>query len=465
MSGLQGNAARTVSSPGTQNLDLSWIDAFWAQAGNYIFSREEDGVLILPPNRVYRLNSTGADCIRFLKNGGSFGALQENPAKTQKVSPERIAQIDLFFKILSGLYQGDGRADAALERVPFDFDFTKLPILGEIAVTYRCNNSCRFCYAGCSAGTESDARGGSGIANRMGTADLPTEKLKRIIDIFRKDAKIPFFSFTGGEPLLRGDLEELIEYAVKSGLEINLISNGTLASPERAVSLYKAGLRTAQISVEASDEALHDMLIGRKGAFRETIDGIQALIGAGISVQTNTTINKANCDTVHLIPAFLAELGVHRFAMNMYIPAAEGAPESVREELFIGYDEIGEVVEEVRSAAAAVNAVFYWYSPVPMCYYNSIAKGLGNKSCAAVDGLLSVAPNGDILPCSSWDEPVGNLLEKPFGDIWFSERARFFKHKEFAPAQCKTCSSFTACQGACPLYWSACGESLLEAHR
>ncbi|MDR1748955.1 MAG: radical SAM protein [Spirochaetaceae bacterium] len=446
------------SSAGIQNSELSWIDEFWAQAGNYIFSREEDGVLILPPNRVYRLNAAGADCIRFLKKGGSFGALQKEPGGAKKPSSEQTAQIDRFFMTLAGLYQYDIHAEAALERVPFDFDFTKLPILGEIAVTYRCNNSCLFCYAGCSAGNSGLASRG-GTANRAGMEDLPAEKLKRIIDIFREDAKIPFFSFTGGEPLLRSDLEDLIEYAVGTGLEVNLVSNGTLATPERSRALYGAGLRTAQISIEAADEGLHDMLTGRDGAFRETIAGIEALRDAGISVQTNTTINRANRDAVPLLPAFLAERGIHRFAMNMYIPAAEGP----REELFIGYDRIGEVVEQVRDAAAAVNAVFYWYSPVPMCYYNSIARGMGNKNCAAVDGLISVAPNGDILPCSSWDEPIGNLLEKPFGDIWFSQRARFFKHKEFAPEKCKTCSSFTACQGACPLYWSACGESLLEA--
>jgi radical SAM protein with 4Fe4S-binding SPASM domain len=96
---------------------------------------------------------------------------------------------------------------------------------------------------------------------------------------------------------------------------------------------------------------------------------------------------------------------------------------------------------------------FYWYSPTPFCTYNPIARGHGNKSCAAADGLLSVAPDGSILPCSSWDEPIGNLLEKNFGELWFSEKARFYKEKHFAPVPCRTCDSFIACQGACPLYW------------
>jgi radical SAM protein with 4Fe4S-binding SPASM domain len=156
------------------------------------------------------------------------------------------------------------------------------------------------------------------------------------------------------------------------------------------------------------------------------------------------------------MPAFLAELGIQRFAMNLYIPAGRD-----KKDLFVGYHEIGPLVDQVRKAAFNRGLTFYWYSPTPFCYYNPIARGLGNKSCAALDGLISVAANGDVLPCSSWDKPLGNLLRKPFPEIWFSRRARFFKQKRFAPASCKGCSAFTACQGACPLYWRARGGDLL----
>jgi radical SAM protein with 4Fe4S-binding SPASM domain len=431
---------------------LSWVDQFWARAGNYIFSREEDGVLILSPNRVYKINPTGAALIRFLKEGGKIADLIRQ-------FPERLYPIEEFFKTLGGLYSGG--ADSKLRRSPFSFDFTRLPILGEIAVTYRCNNRCVFCYAGTPRPPSSADPGPAeyaGVANRAGMGDISAGEWKKIIRLFKEEAKIPFFSFTGGEPLLRRDLEELIAYAVSLGLEVNLVSNGTLADNRRAASLYEAGLRTAQISVEAPEAELHDSLAGRDGAFAETAAGIKALAEAGISVQTNTTITRRNIAAVPEMPPFLAGIGIRRFAMNMYIPAAG----PLREDLFVGYDEIGAVVDLVRKRAFASGLTFYWYSPTPFCYYNPIARGMGNKSCAAADGLISAAANGDLLPCSSWDEPIGNLLTEPFGDLWFSERARFFKHKHFAPESCKTCASFTACQGACPLYWRFRGEGLLE---
>ncbi|HTP60097.1 MAG TPA: SPASM domain-containing protein, partial [Spirochaetia bacterium] len=93
------------------------------------------------------------------------------------------------------------------------------------------------------------------------------------------------------------------------------------------------------------------------------------------------------------------------------------------------------------------------------CHYNTIARGLGNKSCAAMDGLLSVSPIGDVLPCSSYPQAMGNLLETPFRDIWFSERAAWFKNKRYAPSACGGCESFTACQAACPLYWKWAGTA------
>jgi radical SAM protein with 4Fe4S-binding SPASM domain len=141
----------------------------------------------------------------------------------------------------------------------------------------------------------------------------------------------------------------------------------------------------------------------------------------------------------------------------MYIPGS-----SYREDLLVAYDEIGGVVDGVRKAAFETGLTFYWYSPTPFCYYNPVARGMGNKNCAACDGLLSVSASGDVLPCSSWDESVGNLLREPFSGVWFSQRARFIKGKNAAPVKCKACSSFTACQGACPLYWNTCGEKLLE---
>jgi len=431
---------------------LRWVEEFFRDAGPHIFAREEDGVVILPPNQVYKANATGIAIVCHLKAGGRVRDIPGIQAA------DRARQVGAFVSDLRSLYLGEPAADgrAPYETIPYDFQYTRLPILGEIAVTYRCNNACLFCYAGCgqAAGCTTAPRAVTG------EREMTLAETCRVIRLFKEEARIPFFSFTGGEPLLRGDLEEMISYARQIGLQVNLITNGTLATPDRARRLYDAGLRTAQVSIEAPEASTHDALTARPGSFQATIKGIHALQATGISVQTNTTVSATNAADAPRMPAFLKSLGVTRFAMNLYLPGATGpAHAGAPDALLVPYSRAGLTVDAVRAAARAEGMIFYWYSPLPHCHYNTIARGLGNKSCAAMDGLLSVSPSGDVLPCSSYPEPMGNLLTAPFADTWFSERARHFKSKEYAPAECEGCGQFTACQAACPLYWKNVGTA------
>jgi radical SAM protein with 4Fe4S-binding SPASM domain len=103
-----------------------------------------------------------------------------------------------------------------------------------------------------------------------------------------------------------------------------------------------------------------------------------------------------------------------------------------------------------------------WYSPTPVCLFNPVAHGLGNKGCAACDGLLSVSPAGEVLPCSSWPEPVGSLLDEPFHAVWNTARGAWIRDKKSAPEGCDACEDFALCQGACPLYWRHFGFAELQ---
>jgi radical SAM protein with 4Fe4S-binding SPASM domain len=438
---------------------LSWIDDFFREARAHIFAREEDGVVILPPNQVYKANATGINIVKHMLGGGKVSAIPGI------ADPERARQVAAFVSALRALYLGEPTADgrSPFETVPYTFQYTKLPILGEIAVTYRCNNACVFCYAGCGgkgAGCTTSPAAASARTPRDTAAgrEMSLAEIERVIRIFKDEAKIPFFSFTGGEPLLREDLEEMVAFACHLGLQVNLITNATRATRTRARQLFRAGLRTAQVSIESLDPETHDLLTARPGSFASTLEGIANLRAAGLSVQTNTTVTAVNAADAARMPTFLKALGVSRFAMNLYLPSDDG-PESREhaEALFVSYTRAGAIIDAVRAAARAEGMTFYWYSPIPHCHYNTIARGLGNKSCAAMDGLLSVSPAGDVLPCSSFPEPMGNLLSADFNDVWFSPRASFFKNKQYAPAECAGCESFTACQAACPLYWRFAG--------
>jgi radical SAM protein with 4Fe4S-binding SPASM domain len=454
--------------------ELAWIDGFAAGIKKYVHIRAVDRVLILPPNKVYKLNPTGLALLGAVLRGKrikSFRILHD---------PEKARQVHEFFCDLRAFFHGcpgPPEQRRAVETTPFDFNYTVLPVLGEIALTYRCNNRCSFCYVGDTGAESPEARqpgkerrrarpGGEPRAEELTTSrvmpaaeELTTARVKKIIRIFKYRAGIPFFSFTGGEPLLRPDLERLIRYAVRLGLRVNLITNGTLADRRRARALRKSGLTTAQVSVESPLPDIHDTLTGIPGSFSKTIEGIRNLTAAGISVQTNTTLNRINARSIEGLPGFLKQLGIRRFSMNLYIPTGN---RQARDELFFAYADTGTIIEQVKKQARPLGLTFYWYSPLPHCYYNPLAAGLGNKSCAAMDGLLSVSPAGDVLPCSSYHSPMGNLLRRDFNEIWFSARAAYFKQKRFAPKACAGCPDFTACQSACPLYWEYAGTGELN---
>ncbi|HNW44184.1 MAG TPA: radical SAM protein [Elusimicrobiales bacterium] len=438
---------------------VEWIDDYVRRIKPYVRVREKDSLLIKIPNQAWKLNPGGVKLLAFLLGGGTVMQVLEKYEDKESISLDVYA----FFRDLGALLKGcyDERAPRrAVEKTPFALPFNQLPVLSEIALTYRCNLACRFCYASCGCRKDLSSRSGDDSAKELGTA-----RVKEMIDIIAGEAQIPSLSFTGGEPLLRRDIAELVAHAKKRGLWVNLITNGTLADAGTVAGLKAAGLDSAQVSIEAGEAALHDRIAAVPGAFARTLAGVKNFMAAGVRVHTNTTVSALNKDAVEQIAGLVKELGLKKFSMNMLMPV--GTAGVNLEETFISYTEIGPVVERARARAAALGLEFMWYSPTPVCIYNPIARGLGNKGCSACDGLLSVAPNGDILPCSSYPKPMGNLLEHRggFAGLWSSAPFKYFQEKRFAHALCKACDALAHCNGACPLYWERAGYKELEAAR
>ena len=427
---------------------LGWVEDFARSIRPYTALRREDSLFILLPNQAYRLNPTGVDVVGHLFGGGG---IEDFLAKRGNGSAEARRDLYHFFCDLRALVSGcmgDGHGRKAVEQVEFRAPFSELPVLSEIAVTYRCNLACRFCYAGCGCRRSDDQ------------AEMRTEEVVRILRIIHDEAGVPSVSFTGGEPTLRKDLPRLVSAACGIGLRVNLITNATKITPERAAELAQAGLYSAQVSIEGPSAESHDSQTAVAGSFERSWRGIENLIAAGIRTQTNTTLTGANAGEAEGIVELLAERGMKRFAMNMLMPCGSSRTHG---DLRISYSEIGEVISRVQRRARELEIEFLWYSPTPYCIFNPISSGLGNKGCAACDGLISVSPTGEILPCSSFEYGVGNLLEGDFRGLWTSARARYWRSKRYAPPQCSGCPTFDACAGACPLYWNEYGTAELEA--
>jgi len=426
---------------------FDWVDDYFAHVRPHFAVREEDQLLIVLPNQAVKLNPSGLAILRFLKGGGAIRQLLDQIGPAPEHRGDLLYFLCDFRSLMSGCL-GEGRERKAVHVVAHRQPFSSLPVLSEIAVTYRCNLRCRFCYAACGC------QGPSSSATAM---ELPTRKVIRLLEVIRRDAKVPSVSFTGGEPILRKDLLELVAAAKRIGLRTNLITNGTLIGADQGSQLREAGLASAQVSLEGPIPSVHDGLTGAAGSFGRTMAGLEALRRAGVHTHTNTTINAANAGSLEALVKLLAGLGLERMSANMVIPSGSAADLALQ----ITYSQIGQIVTRVRDCARDHGIEFLWYSPTPMCLFNPLAAGLGNKSCAACDGLLSISPSGDVLPCSSYPQPVGNLCRQGFTEVWSSVRAVFFRNKQQAPTDCAGCEDFLACAGACPLYWSAVGTGEL----
>ena len=430
---------------------LAWADEFIARIRPYVFMRLTDNVLIRMPNEAFKLNPTGARVIAHMLDGGSV--LDIIRARADEAGgAETEAQLERFFNDFSLMWNNkicENYSTAAIHRSEFSLGYIKLPVLSEIALTYDCNIRCRFCYAGCSEPEKQ--------AGQPTQPGLDVKGFMKVLDSIRFEAEVPSVSFTGGEPTLYKELPSLISYAVNNnGMRVNLITNGTLITARKAKALARAGLSSAQVSIESASADEHDAITGVTGSHAASINGLKALQAAGIRVHPHVTICSLNRAKLLEYPVFCQGLGLDRFSANLIIPAGRG--EDV--ELMVSYSEIGEIVTTLQASAAEAGIEFMWYSPTPICLFNPLSKGLGNKGCSACEGLLSIDPAGNVLPCSSWPEPVGNLLEEGFESLWFKQRSEGIRNKLDAPDSCRICEHFAVCQGACPLYFKVhgCGE-------
>jgi len=429
-------------------IDLRWVDELVADIRSRVVVRPEDELLILVPNTPIKINATA---LRILGAMVDEGATVAEVLAREGDGPARRLEIHNFFTDLTAWLKGslgEGQGRRAVVSEPFSREFCRYPVLSEIALTYRCNLACAFCYAGCGDPAAAGAR--------TGLREMSEAEIGRVLAAIRTAARCPSVSFTGGEPTLRPELPRLVRHAKNLGLTVNLISNGQLIDDRLAGELAAAGLDSAQLSLEGPDALTHDGLVGRAGAFARLWDAVGHLRSHGIRVHTNTTVNRRNLAHLERIVDLAAARGMERLTMNLLIPCGSAAGDPG---LRVDYSEAGQHVLRVRARAEARGVELIWYSPLPLCLFNTIAHGLGNRGCAAADGLLHVGPAGDVLPCSSFEphESLGNLLHQGFEEIWQSPHARFFREKRMMPSHCAGCADADTCQGACVLYWRATG--------
>jgi radical SAM protein with 4Fe4S-binding SPASM domain len=418
--------------------------------GIYHFPREENGgklrlhlrvdedgsgLLIVNANQVVQLNPSAVLMAYLHLNNNTPTQAARVLRKHFKAAPKRIAQdFSEFGTQIEELIHPNGACpicDLNLETsAPFSAK-PSAPYRMDLALTYRCNNDCAHCYN----------------ARSRRFPELEVSDWKRIIDKIW-DLSIPHIVFTGGEPTLYAGLPELVAYAEEKGVITGLNTNGRrLSDPAYLDALVAAGLDHIQITFESHDKVIHDRMVGAQGAWVDTVSGLKNVLKTPLYIMTNTTLLTHNVGTLKKTLVFLGELGVPTVGLNALIYAGKG--KSVNTGL--KEEDLPDLLETAHAITQKNRQRLIWYTPTQYCHFNPIHLDLGVKGCTAALYNMCIEPNGDVLPCQSYYQPLGNLLNDSWASIWEHPLALSLRNRSDIPEGCKTCDFLPECGGGCPL--------------
>ncbi len=399
--------------------------------------RSGQGVMVINANSILHLNHTATAFAYYFMQGlpqkevlSKIQRMYHVKADTAKTDYEKLVYT---ISTLAHTEKIDPVSFLGIEKIePFSYQYSA-PLRMDLALTFRCQNDCVHCYAG----------------GPHETPELTTAEWKHVID---KLSEIGVFTltFTGGEPTLREDLPELLLYAQSKGMVTGLISNGRRLKDKAYVdALEKSSLDFVQITLESHKPEVHDKMTNEKGSWKETIIGIRNAVQSKIYVSTNTTLSQHNAADFLTTIDYIKGLGVNAFGCNSLIYS--GKAPNASEEFALPIEDLKTLLPKIRDKAHMIGLKFLWYTPTQYCQFDPVQLGLGVKTCTAALINACVGPNGEVYPCQSYFESLGNILTEPWEKIWHHPTAEKLRNREYVEEKCKNCSQLQVCGGGCPL--------------
>ncbi len=319
-------------------------------------------------------------------------------------------------------------------------------------VTRRCNLRCVHCYS------QSEDRGYSG--------ELSLDEGKSLIDDLAGFGS-PVILFSGGEPLIRPDILDLITYATQQGRRAVLSTNGTLITPALAEKLKDIGLSYVGISLDGLQET-HDAFRGFPGTFARVMAAIKNCQDVGLKVGLRFTINKRNFQDIPGIFDLVEEKRIPRICFYHLVYAGRGT-DLINEDL--EHDRTREVVDVILNRTRILHDKG---QPVEVLTVDNHADGPYTymrlmkedpKRAAEVLQLLQMNEgnnSGRGIGCVSWDGSVhadqfwrhhsfGNVRQRPFSEIWTDPSDELLmklkEKKKHVKGRCAKCRWLDICGG------------------
>jgi MoaA/NifB/PqqE/SkfB family radical SAM enzyme len=287
------------------------------------------------------------------------------------------------------------------------------PLAMTFAVTYRCQCNCVHCSASDRVREEDE--------------ELTTREAKRLIDE-SLDLGICIIAFTGGEPLLRDDICELIQYVDQRKAMPILFTNGLLLTEDNVNRLADAGLYTLFVSLDSVRAREHDRMRGVPGLFDAAVRGLEKMRERGVFVAISSYASRSGTQhgMYRRMYEFAQELGVHNLILFDSVPTGR-----------LMKDTSVMLTRDQREEILSYSLDIFRNSTIPplssQAWQNSLAGYLGGIGCLAANIQYYVSAYGDVSPCDFTPLSFGNIREEPLRVLWrkmtshpaFSKRVQF----------------------------------------
>ena len=281
-------------------------------------------------------------------------------------------------------------------------------------ITHKCNLSCIHCRANASPLVDE---------NNL----IRGEAIYNLIDSL-SNLKTKVLVLTGGEPLLRNDLEEIISYARKKSIKCRIQSNGLLLTEERILKLKESGIFSFGIGLDSPDPEIHDYIRNKKGAFDQVIKTINLLKQFEVKCHVEFTLTKLNSNQLDKMFNLLNELKIDTFLMRAAI--FEGRATTDNKNFVLSSIEYRDALKRLHELSKQYpNIIANSQDPLYHLVDNKIKESLnkvGNiqsgkiiSGCTVGINMIHIRTNGDIGQCTFLPNiTLGNCLQTPLEQIW-----------------------------------------------
>lgn len=324
-------------------------------------------------------------------------------------------------------------------------------------VTAACNLTCVHCHA---------------AGGRPAKDELSTDEAKQFIDQLARAKEFRMLVYTGGEPLVRPDLFELLHYSKKAGFWNVIATNGTLITDDVAFRLRDAGVVGLAVSLDAANKEVHNRIRANPTAFDRAMRGIRAIKKAGMLLQVNTTAMEYNVEGLKELIARVDELNASIMLMYQLVTVGrgediQGAALDIRQnERLLKF--LAQEQNHVTTVVEPVAGPQYWASLLKekKCDHG-IRMKLAQKvfhGCAAARGFVYIKANGDVWPCPFVEVSGGNVRERDFVSIYRnSEVFQALRNREQTlKGKCGECKFNSMCGGCRGRAHAVTGDYLAE---